>query len=187
MSAHCDKCGSDLVYGTGEDWQLMRCVLCECVAERDALAARLAEAEAQVSGWAQLHGDEHERAEAAEALRNAANLDEMNATEVWPFSVRMHVTTVGRLARAVLSAADRPTEGGEMDTTPATHDALMEAWGIIANVSEGDWTKQTQEWQDAAVRWRDETFHPAIRAAAERGNVLADRLAAADRPEETTP
>jgi hypothetical protein len=32
---------------------------------------------------------------------------------------------------------------------------IMEAWGIIANVGGGDWTTQTQEWQDAAARWRD--------------------------------
>lgn len=27
------------------------------------------------------------------------------------------------------------------------------AWSIIANVSEGDWSKQTQLWQDAAAQW----------------------------------
>lgn len=36
MSAHCDKCGSDLAYGTGEDWQIMSCPRCEMRAERDA-------------------------------------------------------------------------------------------------------------------------------------------------------
>lgn len=38
---------------------------------------------------------------------------------------------------------------------PPLDDLLYEAWGVIANVSEGDWTKQPQEWQDAARRWRD--------------------------------
>lgn len=29
------------------------------------------------------------------------------------------------------------------------------AWVVIANVSEGDWSKQTPEWQEAAANWRD--------------------------------
>jgi hypothetical protein len=34
--------------------------------------------------------------------------------------------------------------------------ALTEsAWVVIANAGGGDWTTQTQEWQDAAARWRD--------------------------------
>ena len=32
------------------------------------------------------------------------------------------------------------------------------AWGVIANVSQGDWTKQNDEWNEAAVRWRDNYF-----------------------------
>ena len=31
-------------------------------------------------------------------------------------------------------------------------------WVVLANVSEGDWSKQTKEWQEAAVRWRDNYF-----------------------------
>lgn len=38
------------------------------------------------------------------------------------------------------------------------------AFGIIANASEGDWSRETTEWQDAAARWRDTMFHPALRA-----------------------
>lgn len=38
-------------------------------------------------------------------------------------------------------------------------DALETAWGIIANVSGGDWDKQSKEWQNAATRWRDEAWH----------------------------
>jgi hypothetical protein len=35
-------------------------------------------------------------------------------------------------------------------------DELLElAWGIIANASGGDWTKETAEWQEAAAKWRD--------------------------------
>jgi hypothetical protein len=34
-------------------------------------------------------------------------------------------------------------------------DATEMAWGIIANVSGGDWSQQSQEWRDAARRWHD--------------------------------
>ena len=48
------------------------------------------------------------------------------------------------------------------DTTtediPQPYDLPYMAWTLLANVSEGDWTKQTPEWQGAVVRWRDE-FH----------------------------
>ena len=44
---------------------------------------------------------------------------------------------------------------------PATHpldprdQALIEAWGIIANVSGSRWDEQAADWQTAAGRWRD--------------------------------
>jgi len=44
-------------------------------------------------------------------------------------------------------------------------DALYDAWAIIANVSEGQWSKQTKEWQEAVIRWRDEKFHPILKEA----------------------
>lgn len=31
-------------------------------------------------------------------------------------------------------------------------------WVTLAHVSGGDWTKQTKEWQEAVVRWRDNYF-----------------------------
>lgn len=38
--------------------------------------------------------------------------------------------------------------------TPA--DLEYRAWVLIANVSEGDWTVQTVEWQAAATKWRND-------------------------------
>lgn len=35
---------------------------------------------------------------------------------------------------------------------------LDEAWGIIANAGGGDWTKESEEWQRAAERWRARYF-----------------------------
>ena len=43
----------------------------------------------------------------------------------------------------------------------AVREALGEAemlWVVLANVSGGDWTKQSHEWQDAAARARDQYF-----------------------------
>lgn len=31
-------------------------------------------------------------------------------------------------------------------------------WVVLANVSGGNWTEQTPEWQEAAARWRDYYF-----------------------------
>ncbi len=38
------------------------------------------------------------------------------------------------------------------------NDLLELAWGIIANAGGGDWEKESKEWQDAAVNWRDAYF-----------------------------
>ncbi len=37
-------------------------------------------------------------------------------------------------------------------------DAAEMLWVVLANVSGGDWEKQTKEWQEAAQRWRDNYF-----------------------------
>ena len=39
-------------------------------------------------------------------------------------------------------------------------EALEMAWLVIANVSGGDWEKQSSDWQTAVAKWRDEQFHP---------------------------
>jgi hypothetical protein len=41
---------------------------------------------------------------------------------------------------------------------PNLTDAAEMLWVVLANVSGGDWTKQSQEWQEAAARWRDYYF-----------------------------
>lgn len=52
------------------------------------------------------------------------------------------------------------------------------AWGIIANASGGDWTKQSSIWKEAAARWRDNYFlkHspvPSMEAIKDREKMLA--------------
>lgn len=61
-------------------------------------------------------------------------------------------------------------------------DAAEMLWVMLANVSGGDWTKQTPEWRDAAARWRDNYF-AALKGAAspatpglELVNKIIDRL-----------
>lgn len=34
-------------------------------------------------------------------------------------------------------------------------DLLYTAWTVIANVSHGNWSEQSDDWVQAAVRWRD--------------------------------
>jgi len=36
-----------------------------------------------------------------------------------------------------------------------TDELLMEAWGLIANASGGNWRLETEAWRRAAVRYRD--------------------------------
>lgn len=38
------------------------------------------------------------------------------------------------------------------------NDAAEMLWVMLANVSGGDWTKQTAEWQDGAAKWRNHYF-----------------------------
>ena len=38
-------------------------------------------------------------------------------------------------------------------------DHLELAWGIISNSSGGDWTRESEEWQEAARKWRDMYHH----------------------------
>lgn len=40
-------------------------------------------------------------------------------------------------------------------------DAAGLLWGVVANVSGGDWTQQTEGWQIAAARARD-AYHEAL-------------------------
>jgi hypothetical protein len=44
-------------------------------------------------------------------------------------------------------------------------EALEIAWGIIANAYGGNWDLATEEWREAAIRWRDEHWHPRLPAA----------------------
>jgi hypothetical protein len=57
-------------------------------------------------------------------------------------------------------------------------DAAEMLWVVLANVSGGDWTKQSTEWQEAAARWRDNYFAAlkAKSAPSVGSRPLAERL-----------
>jgi hypothetical protein len=53
-----------------------------------------------------------------------------------------------------------PDPGGEVVRELITEierlrDSEELAWVIIANANEGDWSKATDTWREAAARWRD--------------------------------
>ncbi len=45
--------------------------------------------------------------------------------------------------------------------------AMELAWGLIANSYGGDWQLANDDWKQAAVRWRDEHWHPALQDKAD--------------------
>lgn len=90
----------------------------------------------------------------------------------------IEIAALARRAAAVLAAEIFEAEGehiddglGEMfdsdgrtgvaDAGPLSReqDLLADAWGVIANVSGGDWSKQSPEWRGAAERFRDRFTH----------------------------
>jgi hypothetical protein len=42
-------------------------------------------------------------------------------------------------------------------------DLLQEAWGVIANAGRGNWGLEHEDWQGAAVQWR-EKYHKYLDA-----------------------
>ncbi len=52
----------------------------------------------------------------------------------------------------------------EQDTR-RLRDMLELAWGLLANAGGGDWGREGPDWKAAAVRWRDEHYHPSLGAA----------------------
>jgi hypothetical protein len=53
------------------------------------------------------------------------------------------------------------------DRIQRLEEALEGSWSIIANVSDGDWTRQKPYWQDYVFRWRDNYFNPIMKELSE--------------------
>ena len=64
---------------------------------------------------------------------------------------------VGAAIQAALRAA-RKREGEMVELLKGLDDAAEMLWATLANVSGGDWDKQSAEWRGYAEKWRDNYF-----------------------------
>lgn len=69
----------------------------------------------------------------------------------------MHFAATGRRGEAPHRGVVEDVQDMKAERDNIANAAEM-LWAVLANVSGGDWTKQTQEWQDAAAKWRDNYF-----------------------------
>jgi len=90
--------------------------------------------------------------------------------EEWKADYEGACKTVAMMHAAAVGEVTGPTRGVVEDVADlraallAMRDAGEMLWVVLANVSGGDWTLQTPEWQEAAARWRDAYF-AAVRLA----------------------
>jgi hypothetical protein len=61
-------------------------------------------------------------------------------------------------APAPVRAAYTGAERRQHQRATGMADAAEMLWVVLANVSGGDWTQQSAEWQLAVERWRDNYF-----------------------------
>jgi hypothetical protein len=71
-----------------------------------------------------------------------------------------------RLWKSLASTPAAPPAPQPASVPPQTQmaDAAEMLWVVLANVSGGDWTKQSADWQKYAAKWRDNYF-AAVKAA----------------------
>lgn len=69
------------------------------------------------------------------------------------------VCQAGDLLDALIASAQETPDGWQ-----SMADAAEMLWIVLANVSVGDWSKQSPEWQEAAARWRDNYFKTLSKA-----------------------
>lgn len=71
-----------------------------------------------------------------------------------------------------------------IDSVRELHAAIAElehtidlAWGLVANAGDGDWTRESDQWREAAARWRDERYTRSSSApAADAKAAKVDRM-----------
>lgn len=91
----------------------------------------------------------------------------------------LHVTDVAGTVPALCSPS--ATEVSPTNSSARLDGPSLDlAWGLIANVSGGDWSKQSQEWQTAAAMWRDEYCKSCNRSASEVTPFNSSSVNAAD-------
>lgn len=98
--------------------------------------------------------DAAKMAEAPDAGRRLVDflegLDESDERNAAISDYRRVLAGYGVVAKMLLASRTEPA-GEPFDPLAE----LEAAWGIIANAGNGDWGRETTEWQDAAARWRD--------------------------------
>jgi len=57
--------------------------------------------------------------------------------------------------RILKDSGGKPREQSSPPSQFLEGDLLEWAWALIANASGGDWRKESPEWKEAAVKWRD--------------------------------
>lgn len=118
-------------------------------------------------------------AEAVSWIAHAASLRDQTLGEYIKRAVNAALRKQGVDAVLIAESDDEPparVSGEEPAPAPSMADAAEMLWVVLANVSGGDWTKQTPDWQEAAARWRDNYFAAlkALAATSVVGDVRAD-------------
>ena len=92
------------------------------------------------------------------------------AAEILPDGIRLSefVHATNRLRPALIRFLDILEEETQKEIASLTEahkkemeelaDAAEMLWVVLANVNAGDWSTQTEEWQEAAIKWRDNYF-----------------------------
>ena len=73
------------------------------------------------------------------------------------FAERENSVTVDGMCPLCM-AADLTRLRAVAEAAEQASDLLETAWGIIANAGGGDWQKETEVWQGAVSRWRENYF-----------------------------
>lgn len=64
---------------------------------------------------------------------------------------------------------------GSTESHPNIEAAAEMLWGVVANVSGGNWEEQSKEWQEAAAKWRD--YYMSISTPDDKLQRVKNRLA----------
>jgi len=133
-----------------------RCNTCETSDEIAALRSQLSEKDAEI-----------ERLR-ANTILNRKGFDALNAVEARAEKAEAEVERLRVVGYEII--ASRIENIKEREAEKARAEKLKDAgemlWVVVANVSGGNWKLQSQEWQDAAAKWRDNYFAIAARALA---------------------
>ena len=95
------------------------------------------------------------------SIKDCSNIEECLGYLSTEFIGDMPTTKLKEVAERIkeITIQEKQIASTELDRLDAL---LKTAWGIIANAGGGDWKKETTDWQEAAVRWRDD-YHKKVK------------------------